>query len=71
MGEKRWSMQFSTIHQRYENCQVGMPFVPNLLIKTPNGLFKSCIGSTDLQLSYSHLGAIMLQNLEFNSVRTD
>jgi hypothetical protein len=30
MGEKPWSMQHITIHQRHENYQVGMPFVHNL-----------------------------------------
>jgi hypothetical protein len=65
-GEKPWSMQFITIHQRHG---IGMPFVHNLLIKTPIGLFKSCRGSIDLQLCYSHLGALMLQNLELNPVK--
>jgi hypothetical protein len=63
-GEKPWSMQFITIHRRHGNCQVGMPFVHNLLIKPPIGLFKSCRGSTDLQLLYSNLGALQFNFLE-------
>jgi hypothetical protein len=51
-GVKPWSTQNDTIHRRHENCQVGMPFVHNMLIKTPIGLFKSCRGSADLQLLY-------------------
>jgi hypothetical protein len=59
-GVKPWSTQHYTIHQRHENCQVGMLFVHNLLIKTPISLLKSYRGSVDLQLSYSHVGALML-----------
>jgi hypothetical protein len=69
MGEKLWSTLARTIHRCHENCQVGMPFVHNLLIKPPIGLFKSCRGSADLELSYSHLGALLLRNLEINLVK--
>jgi hypothetical protein len=34
-GEKPWSTQLITIHRRHENFQVGMPFVHNMLIRTP------------------------------------
>jgi hypothetical protein len=43
-GVKPWSTQHSTIHRHHENCQVGMPFVHNLLAKTSKCLRKSCGG---------------------------
>jgi hypothetical protein len=66
MGEKPWSMLHITIHQGHEICQVGMPFVHNLLIKTPICLLKSCRGSADLQLLYSNLGALQFNFLELH-----
>jgi hypothetical protein len=69
MGEKPWSTQFSTIHRCHEICQVGIPFVHNLLTKTPIGLFKSCRGMLDLQLCLLHLGALQFKFLEFHSVK--
>jgi hypothetical protein len=69
MGEKPWSTQFITIHWRHEIGQVGMPFVHNLLIKTPIGLFKSCRGMLDLQLCLLHLGVLQFKFLEFHSVK--
>jgi hypothetical protein len=61
---KPWSTQHDTIHRCHEKCQVGMPFVHNLLAKTPKCLCKSCRRPADLQLLYSHLGALMLRNFE-------
>jgi hypothetical protein len=46
-----------------------MPFVPNLMIKPPIGLFKSCRGSADLQLSYLPQGALQLKKFEKNLIR--
>jgi hypothetical protein len=66
MGEKPWSTQFNTIHWRHEICQVGMPFVHNLLIKTPIGLFKSCRGMLGLQLCLLHLGRFSSKFWSYN-----
>jgi hypothetical protein len=44
MGEKSWSIPSAIIHRRLEKCQVGKPFMQNLLIKTPISLCKSCRG---------------------------
>jgi hypothetical protein len=68
MGEKPWSIQFSTIHRRHKNFQVGMPFVHNSLRKNLYDLCRSCRGLFDLQLSYLSLGPLQLRNFEKNSV---
>jgi hypothetical protein len=68
-GVKSWSTPSATIHRCQERSHLGKQFVQNLLIKTYISLFKSCRGSADLQLFYSHLGALILRNLEIKSVK--
>jgi hypothetical protein len=43
-GVKRWSLSSVTIHQRHEKCQVGKPFMQNMLLKTPMSLCRSFRG---------------------------
>jgi hypothetical protein len=64
VGEKLKSMPTVTISQSRENPQVPLQFMPNCLIKTPISLYKSCRGVLDLQVWYSLLIALWLQNFE-------
>jgi hypothetical protein len=67
--EKAWSMLIATIPWRPEICHLGMRIVQKWLSKIPYALYKNCRGMPDLQLSYTLFGALMLQNLELNSVK--
>jgi hypothetical protein len=68
-GAKPWSMLACTVHRRRESLQLGFLFMQHMLLKTPISLCKSCRGSSDLQLYYTHLVALMLQNVEKFSVK--
>jgi hypothetical protein len=58
-----------TIHQSREFLHLSMRIVQKWVSKIPYTLYKSCRGVQDLQLSYTLFGALMLQNLELNSVK--
>jgi hypothetical protein len=62
-------MQFSTVHWRPENLQLGIQIVQKWLRKRPYTLYESCRGSGDLQLCYSLLGPLLFNFLENCSVK--
>jgi hypothetical protein len=69
--EKAWSTPAVTVHRHRERFKICKQFMQNLWRKTSMSLCKSCRGFRDLQLCHSHLGALMLRNLEINTIKLE
>jgi hypothetical protein len=64
IGEKLDLPAVPPVFQNRPTFNVGTTFLQNPLRKTLDGLYKSCRGYLDLQLSYSSLGALLFEIFE-------
>jgi hypothetical protein len=69
ISEKLGQPPVPPVFQNRPTFNVGMTFLQNLLRKTLDGLYKSCRGYLDLQLSYLSLWALLFNFLEFRAFK--